>query len=77
MIQDESFHECDACRTEPGTPWLCDGCLHNRALIAELRSRVEQLQQAKQAAIDLLRLLWKNAGRSRGHPGGALRDEGR
>lgn len=31
------FRECDTCRAKPGTPLLCDGCLHNRLVIAELR----------------------------------------
>lgn len=27
------FMECSACRVKPGSPTLCDGCLHNRAVI--------------------------------------------
>ena len=24
------FMECDTCRKKPGSPTLCEGCLHNR-----------------------------------------------
>jgi hypothetical protein len=34
------FNECDTCRVKPGSPTLCSGCLHNRAVIEELRSQV-------------------------------------
>lgn len=30
------FMECDTCRAKPGSPILCEGCLHNRRLIEEL-----------------------------------------
>lgn len=30
------FMECDTCRAKPGSPYLCQGCLHNRALIDRL-----------------------------------------
>jgi hypothetical protein len=30
------FIECDSCRAKPGTPVLCAGCLHNRAVIERL-----------------------------------------
>lgn len=32
-----SFMECDTCRSKPGTPPLCRGCLHNRFIIASLK----------------------------------------
>ena len=35
----EEFMECDTCRAKPGTPILCDGCLHNRAAIESLNKR--------------------------------------
>lgn len=34
------FVECEACRSKPGTPVLCDGCLHNRKLIGDLKSEL-------------------------------------
>lgn len=30
------FLECDTCRSKSGSPELCKGCLHNRALIEKL-----------------------------------------
>lgn len=36
-----AFKECDTCRAKPGSPKLCSGCLHNRAVIERLRSRDE------------------------------------
>ena len=32
------FMECDDCRAKPGSPALCWGCIHNRALITRLKS---------------------------------------
>lgn len=31
----DEFMECDSCRAKPGSPQLCKGCLHNRALISK------------------------------------------
>lgn len=50
------FVECDTCRALPGTPPLCGGCLHNRAVIAQLlagRSKVEALDEATPGWRDL------------------------
>lgn len=33
------FIECDTCRSKPGSPVLCAGCLHNRTVIAALREQ--------------------------------------
>lgn len=33
----DDFMECDSCRAKPGSPILCDGCLHNREVIGKLR----------------------------------------
>lgn len=35
----EEFVECDSCRGKPGSPTLCNSCLHNRTLINKLRAR--------------------------------------
>ena len=40
---DSDFKECDTCRTKPGMPLLCDGCLHNRQLISLLKCNRNQL----------------------------------
>lgn len=34
------FQECDTCRAKPGSPTLCRGCLHNRAVISEFRKMI-------------------------------------
>ncbi len=33
----KQFLECDTCRAKPGSPQLCNGCLHNRTLIGKLQ----------------------------------------
>ena len=48
------FMECDTCRALPGTPPLCRGCMHNRALITALSRpgpavTLDQLEQAARA----------------------------
>ena len=35
----KEFLECDTCRAKPGSPDLCKGCLHNRALIEKLTNK--------------------------------------
>lgn len=34
---ENNFRECDSCAVKPGTPILCNGCIHNRALIGRLK----------------------------------------
>jgi len=41
------FHECDTCRKKPGSPILCDGCLHNREVISELHRIVRGEAKSK------------------------------
>lgn len=31
------FVECDSCRSKPGSPQLCGGCRHNRAVISSFQ----------------------------------------
>jgi hypothetical protein len=38
------FMECDTCREKPGMPYLCQGCLNNRAEIGRLEGEIERLQ---------------------------------
>ncbi len=35
------FMECDTCRALPGTPPLCQGCLHNREAIRRLLEQIK------------------------------------
>jgi hypothetical protein len=37
VVETTEFMECDTCRAKPGSPILCHGCLHNRAVINKLR----------------------------------------
>lgn len=39
-MSDLTFKECPSCAAKPGTPVLCESCLHNRRVITELASRV-------------------------------------
>ncbi len=34
---DNSFKECETCTAKPGTPVLCESCLHNREVITRLQ----------------------------------------
>lgn len=36
----DDFMECDKCRSKPGSPTLCSGCLHNREVINRLRKEL-------------------------------------
>ena len=38
------FVECDTCRTKPGSPTLCSGCLANRDRAIEVEANARQLQ---------------------------------
>lgn len=44
------FVECDICAAKPGMPMLCEGCLHNRAVISELTRRLEMDRRTTDAA---------------------------
>lgn len=37
---DLEFMECDVCRSKPGSPTLCSGCVRNRGVIARLKRSV-------------------------------------
>lgn len=39
-MTNNKFMECDTCRAKPGAPTLCEGCLHNRAVIERLTTPV-------------------------------------
>jgi len=41
------FMECDTCRPKPGSPLLCNGCFHNRTVIARLQEKIEKLKRAR------------------------------
>lgn len=30
------FKECESCSAKPGSPTLCESCLHNRTVISDL-----------------------------------------
>ena len=47
----EDFVECETCRAKPGSPILCDSCLHNRALISALKSSIKPNRRIVCAAI--------------------------
>ena len=44
------FRECPACAEKPGSPYLCESCLHNREVISKL------LQLSKTYDIALARM---------------------
>lgn len=46
---DGEFWECESCRSKPGTPALCESCLHNRKVISDLQwSSIKILRKIKE-----------------------------
>lgn len=41
------FMECDTCRAKSGSPYLCQGCLHNRAIIELYEGTLEEILSPK------------------------------
>jgi len=37
------FKECSTCAAKPGSPQLCDSCLHNRDLVNSLNLKYKAL----------------------------------
>ena len=48
------FVECDACRTKPGSPQLCNGCLRNRDTILELQEEIKLYKISYRVAVESL-----------------------
>lgn len=44
------FIECDTCRAKPGMPILCNGCLHNRNLIEDLKAMLSLSPKTEKAS---------------------------
>lgn len=40
----DDFIECDVCRSKPGSPILCYGCLCNKQLISALQFQLKELE---------------------------------
>ena len=38
-----NFVECDTCKTKPGSPILCAGCLYNRQIISNAGDYINYL----------------------------------
>jgi hypothetical protein len=54
-LEELAFAECDTCRALPGTPPLCMGCLHNRAVISALLEATDpKLNGARTRAAKIL-----------------------
>ena len=45
-MSQRKFIKCSECGKKPKTPGLCESCLHNRAVIAQLRLDVDVLWSA-------------------------------
>jgi hypothetical protein len=45
--EEKVFMECDNCRSKPGAPYLCKGCLHNRTLIDKLEPSLLSIPRPK------------------------------
>lgn len=44
-MTDEDYKECADCASKPGSPTLCESCLHNRRVVGELQREVRRLQE--------------------------------
>lgn len=44
MIPEYEFIECKECSSKTGSPVLCNSCLHNRSVIANLGAELKKLQ---------------------------------
>lgn len=42
IVNDPMFKECSSCAAKPGSPALCQGCLHNRRVIGVIREKLEE-----------------------------------
>ena len=41
---ENEYKECKSCSKKPGSPDLCESCLHNRTLMYRLRHKIEDLE---------------------------------
>lgn len=46
------FYECEKCAAKPGSPALCESCLHNRNLIHRLQQRKPNVKLIVYTQID-------------------------
>lgn len=56
-ILKNEFFECRQCQEKPGSPVLCNACLHNRDVICRLQGEVDELRKAKDAKSCLIKAL--------------------
>lgn len=42
---DYQFHECKVCDDKPGSPDLCESCLHNRTVIEQQAKEIKKLRE--------------------------------
>ena len=54
MNKELKFKECDTCRSKPGSPILCEGCLSNRLTISFLRQKIKDLEEGRRITEHLL-----------------------
>lgn len=79
MTDPYEFRECETCAAKPGTPILCESCLHNRSLILHQEDEIERLQVLvdKYEAAEKDANLPSNARRSISHVDRGLRSMNR
>jgi len=44
---EDDYKECKICSDKPGSPTLCESCLHNRELVSKLKQEIEKLKNRK------------------------------
>lgn len=58
------FRECASCDAKPGSPALCEACLHNRKLVTDLNRRIKELEEGEcRFHCRMRKDMWKAGGR--------------
>ena len=66
-MSEHEFVECPECKKEPGTPVLCESCLHNRSSITKLGFEVTTLQSAIKLSLAKITKMETRKGRVMGN----------
>jgi hypothetical protein len=53
---EQEFKECGVCIKKPGSPTLCESCLHNRKVVQELKDEKFKFEKTLEIIKELLNL---------------------
>lgn len=52
-VDNLEFTECDTCKERPNSPFICQGCAHNRYTINRLKEEIQWLRpEIKKVQVD-------------------------